>query len=142
MKLPDANLFLYAYDAGSPFHSAAASWVEEVLLGAETVALSWAVLLAFLRVSTSPRVFTNPLSVVEAFGAVDVWLEQPCTTVVHPTQHHLAVLRELLVPIGRAGRLTTDAHLAALAIEHGADLYSGDRDFARFAGLRWINPIA
>lgn len=127
MKLPDANLFLYAYNADAPFHSAAANWVEEALSGVETVALSWMVLLAFLRLSTSPRVFRHPLSVAEAFDAVRAWLSQPCTTIVHPTTRHLEVMRELLAP---------------LAIEHGADLYSCDRDFARFAGLRWVDPIA
>ena len=142
MKLPDANLFLYAYDADSPFHPAASNWVEEVLSGVETVALSWTVLLAFLRLSTSPRVFREPLSVAEAFEAVSAWLAQPCTTVVHPTPRHLEVMRGLLLPLRAAGRLTSDAHLAALAVEHGADLYSCDRDFARFAGLRWVDPIA
>ena len=142
MKLPDANLFLYAYNADAPFHSAAANWVEEALSGVETVALSWMVLLAFLRLSTSPRVFRHPLSVAEAFDAVRAWLSQPCTTIVHPTTRHLEVMRELLAPLPAAWRLTSDAHLAALAIEHGADLYSCDRDFARFAGLRWVDPIA
>ena len=142
MRLPDANLFLYAYNADSPRKASAAAWLEETLSGTETVALSWSVLLAFLRVSTSPRAYKNPLSVEEALDIVESWLEQPCTTIVNPTPRHHVVLRELLGPLGTGGNLTSDAHLAALAIEHGADVYSSDWDFARFKGLRWVNPLA
>lgn len=142
MKLLDANLFLHAYNADSPKQESAAQWLEETLSGTETVALSWSVLLAFLRVSTSPRVYRNPLDVSEALDIVESWLEQPCTTIVNPTPRHHVVLKDLLGPLGTAGNLTSDAHLAALAIEHGADLYSSDADFARFPGLSWINPIA
>ena len=141
MKLPDVNLFLYAYNADSPHQEAAASWLEETLSGTETVGVSWLVLLAFLRLSTSPQVFSSPMSVLEALDIVDSWLRQPCATVVHPTPRHSAVLRDLLGPLGTGGNLTSDAHLAALAIEHGADLYSCDWDFARFPGLRWVNPL-
>ena len=141
MKLPDVNLFIYAYNIESPHQEAAASWLEETLAGTETVALSWPVLLAFLRLSTSSRVFRHPLSVVKALDCVDSWLLQPCTTIVHPTRRHSAVLRELLEPLGTGGNLTSDAHLAALAIEHGAELYSCDWDFARFPRLRWVNPL-
>lgn len=142
MKLLDANLLLYAYNASSPYQSAAAAWLEKVLSGVETVALGWSVLLAFLRLSTSPRVFENPLTVQEAFDIVGSWLDQPCTAIVHPTRRHPEVLRELLEPLGLGGPLTSDAHLAALAIEHGAELYSCDWDFARFRGLQWVNPLA
>ena len=98
-------------------------------------------LLAFIRLTTSPRVFQSPLSTSEALDLVDSWLAQPCATVVHPTSRHAPVLRDLLEPLGTAGNLTTDAHLAALAIEHGAELCSTDRDVSRFAGLRWANPL-
>ena len=98
-------------------------------------------LLAFIRLTTSPRVFQSPLSTSEALDLVDSWLAQPCATVVHPTSRHASVLRELLEPLGTAGNLTTDAHLAALALEHGAELCSTDGDFSRFAGLRWANPL-
>jgi toxin-antitoxin system PIN domain toxin len=100
------------------------------------------VLLAFLRLSTNPRVFDAPLGPAEAFDLVDGWLAQPCATVVHPTERHAAILRKLLEPLGTAGNLTTDAHLAALAIEHGADLCSSDSDFSRFTGVRWLDPLA
>ncbi|MHB1615248.1 MAG: TA system VapC family ribonuclease toxin [Actinomycetes bacterium] len=141
MKLPDVNLFLHAADETSPRHRAARDWVTATLSGSETVALAWTVALAFLRLSTRAAVFAHPLSSDEALDIVDGWLAQPCVTVVHPTERHAVVLRELLAPLGTAGNLTSDAHLAALAIEHGAVLCSCDSDFARFRGLRWLDPL-
>ncbi len=141
MKLPDVNLFLYAYDSRSPRHGAARDWLEQTLSGAETVALSWTVLLAFIRLSTRSLVVEEPLSVDAAIEIVESWLDQPCVTVINSTERHAAILRELLSPLGAAGNLTTDAHLAALAIEHGALLCSCDTDFARFQGLRWEDPL-
>ena len=141
MKLPDVNLLLYAVDEGSARHEPARAWVEERLSGTETFALTWVVLLAFIRLTTSSRVFQSPLTTSEALDLVDGWLVQHCASVVHPTSRHASVLRELLEPLGTAGNLTTDAHLAALAIEHGAELCSTDRDFSRFTGLRWANPL-
>lgn len=142
MKLTDVNLLLYALDASAPRHGAARRWLEERLSGTETFAFAWSVLLAFVRLSTSPRVFADPLSAAEAFDHVDTWLAQPCAAVVHPTERHAALLRELLEPLGTAGNLTSDAHLAALAVEHGAELCSCDRDFSRFARVRWRDPLA
>jgi hypothetical protein len=142
VKLPDVNLFLYAADESSPRHRPARAWVEATLSGSETVALAWTVLLGFVRLSTQPALFERPLQAEEALDLLDGWLGQPCVTVVHPTDRHAAVLRELLGPVGSAGNLTTDAHLAALAIEHGAVLYSCDTDFARFSGLRWVDPLS
>ena len=141
MKLPDVNLLLYAADQSSARHEPARAWVEEQLSGAETFAFAWVVLLAFIRLTTSSRVFRSPLTTSAALDLVDSWLAQPCVTVVHPTSRHAPVLRQLLEPLGTAGNLTTDAHLAALAIEHGAELCSTDLDFTRFAGLRWTNPL-
>lgn len=141
MKLVDANLLLYAVDARAPRHRDARAWLEARLGGSETIAFSWSVLLAFLRLSTSPRVFAQPLPGERALDVVDAWLAQPCATVVHPGDRHAAVLRRLLAPLGTAGNLVSDAHLAALAIEHGAELCSCDTDFARFAGLRWVDPL-
>lgn len=141
MKLPDVNLFLYAADSTSPRHRPAHAWVQETLSGTETVAIAWTVLLAFLRLSTNPAVFAQPLQAGEALDLVDGWLERPNVTVVEPTERHPAVLRELLVALGTAGNLTSDAHLAALAIEHGALLCSCDADFSRFPGLRWVDPL-
>jgi len=141
VKLPDVNLFLYAYDSRSPRHSRSREWLERTLSGTETVGLSWTVLLAFIRLSTRSAVFERPLDLDTAMELVQSWIEQPCATVINPTERHAAVLRELLVPLGTAGNLTTDAHLAALAIEHGAQLCSCDTDFARFQGLRWLDPL-
>jgi uncharacterized protein len=141
VKLPDVNLLLYAYDSRSPRHVPARQWLEEVLSGAETVGLAWNVLLGFIRLSTRSAVVEDPYEVTEAIGLVESWIAQPCATVVDPTERHASVLRELLAPLGAGGNLTSDAHLAALAIEHGATLCSCDTDFSRFAGLRWADPL-
>ncbi len=142
MKLPDVNLLLYAIDEQSPVHDRARPWLEQVLSGTETVAFSWTVLLGFLRISTNPAIFESPLGPDEALDYIDAWLDRPCATTVAPTVHHAALLRRLLEPLGAAGNLTSDAHLAALAIEHGAELCSSDTDFARFEGLRWRDPLS
>lgn len=141
MKLPDVNLLLYAIDETSPRFDRARPWVEGLFGGTETVALAWPVLLAFLRLTTKPQIVAAPLSIGEALDVVDGWLVRPNVVVVHPTGRHAAILRELLVPLGAAGNLTTDAHLAALAIEHGAELCSSDADFSRFPGVRWRDPL-
>jgi toxin-antitoxin system PIN domain toxin len=142
VKLPDVNLLLYAVDETSPRHDAARVWLERTLSGSETVAFVWVVLLAFVRLSTHAAVFSRPLDLDAALDLVDEWLAQPCVTVVAPTERHAAVLREMLQPLGTAGNLTTDAHLAALAVEHGAQLCSCDADFGRFSGVRWSDPLS
>ena len=141
MKLLDVNLLLYAVDESSPFHQKAQAWLENSISGPETIAFTWSVLLAFIRISTNARIFSHPLSAAQALDLVDGWLTRPNVTVVHPTGRHSAVLRELLEPLGAAGNLTTDAHLSAIAIEHGTELCSLDNDFSRFPGLLWINPL-
>lgn len=141
MKLVDANLLLYAVNEDAPFHGAASNWLEQELSGTETIAVTWSVLLAFLRLSTRSAVFPQPLSVEHAFQVIASILELPCVTVLHPTERHFAVLRDLLLPLGTAGNLSSDAHLAAIAIEHGAELCSTDHDFGRFPSLRWTNPL-
>ncbi len=142
MKLPDANLLLYALDEESLLHARARAWLEALLSGTEPVGFAWVVMLAFVRLSTRPQLFANPLAPAEAFAVVEGWLAQPCALVLQPTERHLAVLRGLVEPLGTAGNITTDAHLAALAIEHGGEVCSADTDFARFRGLRWTNPLA
>lgn len=141
MKLPDVNLFLHAANESSPRHVPARAWVQDTLSGSETVAFAWSVLLGFLRLSTRAAIFERPLETDQALDLIDGWLDQPCATIIHPTTRHAAVLRGLLAPLGTAGNLTSDAHLAALAIEHGAELCSSDTDFARFSGLRWKDPL-
>lgn len=103
---------------------------------------AWVVLLAFLRLCTRPVVFSRPLSTEQGLDLLEAWLAQPCARVLEPTERHLGLVRELLAPLGTAGNLTTDAHLAAIALEHGAELCSCDADFGRFPGLRWVNPLA
>lgn len=141
MRLVDLNLLIYAIDQSSPLHEEARPWVEAALSGPGTIALAWSVVIGFLRLSTRASVFADPLTVAEALDVIDGWLEQPAVTLVHPTDRHATVLRELLSPLGTAGNLTGDAHLAALAIEHGAELCSTDADFSRFPGVRWVNPL-
>jgi toxin-antitoxin system PIN domain toxin len=142
VKLPDVNLLLYAYDEESAFQAEARAWLESTLSGTEPVGFAWAVLVGFARISTSPTIYATPLTAVEALDLIDEWLAQPIATVVHPTERHSTVLRGLLEPLGTAGNLVSDAHLAVLAIEHGAELYSRDNDFARFDSLRWVDPLA
>ncbi|CAN5489738.1 type II toxin-antitoxin system VapC family toxin [soil metagenome] len=141
MKLPDLNLLIYAIDRSSPSHRPVVTWWNGLLSGNETVALSWTVLLGFVRLTTNPSIVHAPLDAHEALDYVDRWLAQPVTTVIEPTPRHARVLRDLLGDTGTAGNLVSDAHLAALAIEHGAELCSADRDFGRFPGLRWMNPL-
>jgi len=140
--LVDANILIYAVNSDAPWHPRAKAWLEAALSGPETVGLAWTVLLAFLRLTTRPGVFANPLSVKTAFELMDAWLAQPAVVTVDATEQHLRVLRDLLMPLGTAGNLSSDAHLAALAIEYQADLCSSDSDFARFPRLRWRNPLA
>ena len=142
MILLDANLLLYAVNEDAPSNRKAKSWLESALSGPETVGFSWNVLLAFLRLTTRPGLFRHPLPLATAFDLMASWLDQPSATVVRPGPRHLRILRELLLPMGTGGNLTSDAHLAALAIEHGAELCSSDSDFARFQGLKWSNPLA
>jgi toxin-antitoxin system PIN domain toxin len=132
---------MYAVDRMAPDHEAALRWWNETLSGGETVGLAWAVLLGFVRLTTNARVVRSPLTATMALDHVDRWLGHPVSTVVEPTARHARVLRDLLGKAGTGGNLVADAHLAALAIEHGATLYSADRDFGRFGGLEWMNPL-
>ena len=141
MKVLDVNLLLYAVDETSPYHARAQSWFEDLLSGAEPVGFAWSTLIAFVRLSTHGQLTARPLSPEQAFDQVDHWLEQPCALPLSPTERHAAILRGLIEPVGTAGNLLPDAHLAALAIEHGAEVCSADRDFGRFRGLRWTNPL-
>jgi toxin-antitoxin system PIN domain toxin len=141
VKVLDLNLLLYAINADGPHHATAKAWLEDLLSGEEVVAFPWVVVLGFLRLSTNPRVFAQPLAPNEAFGVVDGWLSRPAVTALGPGAEHWGILKGLLEEAGTAGNITTDAHLAALAIENGAELHSTDTDFARFAHLRWVNLL-
>ena len=142
MIIVDANLLLYAYDPDSPHHDASRRWLEDVLSGSALVRFSWMTIWAFVRISTNPRVFVRPLSPAEAHAAVGAWLQQTTAAIIEPGERHLDILKTLMEDGQAAGPLVMDAALAAIAIEHGATLCSTDRDFARFAGLDWQNPIA
>ena len=142
MILIDANLLIYAIDSDSPHHKEARRWVEGALSGAVTVGLTWGVILAFLRLTTRPGILKRPMAGDAALEFVDEWLALPSVEIVLPGERHWPVFRNLLKAAGTAGNLTSDAHLAALAIEHGATVFSTDTDFGRFPGLRHVNPLA
>jgi toxin-antitoxin system PIN domain toxin len=142
MILCDANLLLYAYDSASPWHERSRRWLESSLSGQQPFGLARSTLLAFLRITTNPRAVQSPLSLAEASAIVSSWLKVPSVVVPSPGPHHWAILQEVLRAAQARGPLVSDAHLAALAIEHGAELASADRDFARFEGLRFVNPLA
>jgi len=140
--LPDANLLIYAVNESLPQHEVARAWLEETLSGNESVAMPWICLLAFLRITTRGDIFAHPLAPERAVGYVDEWLQQPFVRSVVAGENHWAVLRNLLAASGMAANLTTDAHVAALALESGATVYSADNDFKRFAGVLHVNPLA
>jgi hypothetical protein len=142
MIIPDINVILHAYNAESPVHARARAWWETVLSEPSPVGVPWAVALGFVRIATHTRVLANPLPVDVACAHVESWLEQPQVSLLHAGERHATIVFGLLRNLGSAGDLTTDAHLAALAIEHQAELQSTDADFARFPGLRYRNPVA
>jgi toxin-antitoxin system PIN domain toxin len=140
--LVDANLLIYAVNQDLPQHKRARSWWEQTLSGTDAVGIPWVSILAFLRICTNPRIFSQPLSPESAIAYVDEWLEQPLVRLVHPGIGHWPILRNLLLQTGMAANLTTDAHIAALALEQGYSIYSADNDFRRFPGLKHINPLS
>lgn len=137
MIIPDLNVLLYAVDSSSPRNREAASWLEETLnSGKEPVGIPWVVHLGFLRLTTNPRVFTRPLTVEAASAWLEALEAHPSVRMLNPGTAHRGVLRHLLLMLGTGANLVTDAHLAALALEHNATLATGDRDFQRFPGLK------
>ncbi|MEO8503627.1 MAG: type II toxin-antitoxin system VapC family toxin [Acidobacteriota bacterium] len=142
MILVDANLLLYAHHPRAPEHARSRQWLEAVLSGHELVRFSWLTLWAFVRISTNSRVFEMPLTPGEAMSVVASLLAPRCAGVLEPGERHPEILDRLVRDGQSAGPLVMDAALAAIAIEHGATLCSTDRDFTRFAGLSWTNPLA
>ncbi|MCY4600295.1 MAG: PIN domain-containing protein [Acidobacteria bacterium] len=141
MKLVDLNILLYAVNVDAPHHGRVVAWWERALTGDETIGFAWPVVVGFLRVSTNPRIFPAPLTSEAAVEQIDAWLALDVVSVITETRDHWRTLRSLVAEAGVAGNLAADAHLAALAVTHGATLASCDADFARFEGLRWENPL-
>jgi uncharacterized protein len=142
MIFPDLNLILYAHNRGAVSHLPAKEWWETTLSSPRPVALCWAVMLGFVRLSTQRKVFREPLAGSAACREVRAWLAQPQVIILEPGRNHASIVFDFLEKLGAAGNLTTDAHLAALAIEHQCELCSTDGDFSEFPGLRWTNPLA
>jgi toxin-antitoxin system PIN domain toxin len=140
MKIVDANVLLYAVNSRAAHHTAARGWLDDALTGGEAIAFDWVVITAFLRLSTHPTVFPRPLSIDQAAEIVEGWLASAAAITLEPTTRHIGILRGLLSTLGTGGNLVNDAHLAALALEHGAEIVTFDRDFGRFDGLRWSIP--
>ena len=141
MILVDANILLYAENQDSSYHEVARRWWDTQLSGTAPVCLCWAVIGAFIRIGTNPRLFKHPLSLDRALARVQSWLDQPCTRIVQPTERHWNVFQKMLVNGQALANLVSDAHLAALSVEHGCVLMSTDSDFSRFPGVRWRNPL-
>ncbi|UYM04004.1 type II toxin-antitoxin system VapC family toxin [Solicola gregarius] len=140
MKVVDANVLLYAVDETSARHEQANRWLSRTLKETETIGFCWIVLIAFVRLSTHPSIQTNPLSPATAIDIVDGWLARPPAVALEPAPNHLAALRPLLESTGTGGNLVNDAHIAAIAREHGATVVTYDNDFGRFDGVRWEQP--
>ena len=141
MIVPDVNLLLYATNRSVPQHQRANTWLSALLAGDEPVGMAWIVVVAFVRISSNPRIYRAPMTVDQATEIVDRWLLNPLVSTIEPSPSHWSILRALLHENGSAANLTNDAHLAALCIERGATLHSADGDFSRFRGLRWHNPL-
>ncbi len=141
MILLDANLLIYSFSSSSPHYQPAHQWLESLLSSPRAVALAWGTINAFLRISTNPRAYAQPYTAPEAVQIVSDLLERPTVQIVNPGASYWRIFRELLVEAQGTANLVNDAHLAALAIEHGALLCTTDRDFSRFPGLRWENPL-
>jgi toxin-antitoxin system PIN domain toxin len=142
VQVVDVNVLLYAINARAANHEPARRWLDDALAGRQTVGFAWMVMLAFLRLSSRQGVFEHPLSADIAARVLEDWLDQPAAVVVNPGDRHLHLVAGLLRASGAAGNLVNDAHLAALSVEHGAEIVSFDRDFGRFDGVSWRLPEA
>lgn len=142
MIVPDVNLLIYAHDVAAKLHEPAREWWEDLLNRQQPVGLPWAVTLGFVRLVTHASVLRRPLAPDEALARVEGWFAEPSVRVLDPGPRHLVILGQLFSATGVAGRLTTDTHLAAIAIEYQAALCSNDSDFNRFPGLRWEDPLS
>jgi toxin-antitoxin system PIN domain toxin len=142
MVVPDVNLLVFAYNEAAPRHDAARAWWEGLMTGREHIGVPWAVVLGFVRLVTHPAVLEEPLPAMAAIARVRQWFTREHVLTLDPGPRHLQIVEALFEATGVAANLTTDTHLAALAIEHQCELHSNDTDFGRFPGLRWRNPLA
>ena len=141
MILVDANILIYAVNRDADQHRKARNWLEQALSGTTEIGFAWIVILAFIRVTTRAGIMARPLHFTHALSYVDGWLSQSNAILVSPGERHWPIFRNLLSGTGSAGNLTSDVHLAALAVEYGAEIYSADYDFRRFTGITHINPL-
>ncbi|MGA2592640.1 MAG: TA system VapC family ribonuclease toxin [Bryobacteraceae bacterium] len=141
MLIPDVNILVYAHNSRAREHVQARDWWEKTLAAPRPVGMPWVTTLGFIRVVTHRQILENPMHVKDAIRRVRTWLDHPHVQILTPGDHHAKILFDLLEHLGSAGNLTTDAHLAALAIEYQAELVSADNDFGRFPRLRWFNPL-
>lgn len=141
MIIVDANLLIYSYDSGSAHHTKALNWLEGIMGGVEMIGLPWQSIAAFVRIMTDPRLPGQRLDTAQAVDVVNGWLNQSVVRVLTPGDDHWALFRRMVIEGQAFGPLVTDAQIAALTIEYGSVLYTTDRDFARFPGLRWVNPL-
>jgi len=141
MNIIDLNILIYAVNENSPRHEKARTWLETQMNGTESIGLPWIVILGFLRIMTNGRIFPHPLTESQAVEIIDSWLSNPLVHIPSPKPTHWNLLKELVSECGTAGNLTSDVHLAAIAIEHAAKLYTLDADFSRFKGLRLQKPF-
>lgn len=139
--LVDANLLIWAHHGSFPDHQRARAWWSATVNDSPLVGIAWPTALAFLRISTHPRVFEQPLGIAAAWAIVEGWHEQPNVQWFVPSERHQSIFGQLVVAARATANHTSDAHLAALAIEWGLELASADADFARYPGLRWTNPL-
>ncbi len=142
MIVIDANLLLYAYDPASPHHESARSWIEQTFSGDEVIGIPWLSVAAFLRIATNSKLPGQGVAFEQAAQVVEAWLDQPNVRLLAPGERHWPLFRQMITEGQARGPMVSDAQLAALTIEHGGVLHTTDRDFARFPGLRWTNPIA
>ena len=141
MIVPDTNLFLYAYLEEVEFHDDAKRWWESLVAGTEQVGIPWAVVTGFVRIVTNPRSVVSPVSPTVAIDTVNTWFEYPHIFTINPGSRHMELMRRNLEIAGFGGNLVPDAHIAAIAMEFQAELHTNDRDFERFPGLKWRNPL-
>ena len=141
MKIIDLNVLIYSVNEDLSHHNKAKSWLETQLNGFESIGIPWVVILGFIRIMTNGKIYPNPLSELQATELVDAWLIHPLVRIPQPEPGHWNLVRELILETGAAGNLTSDIHLAAIAIGQSAKLYTLDADFSRFRGLRWEKPF-